>query len=246
VLPPRFRPLVSLAACFAVSACARIHETHYFQQNLADSSGRANYFRLEVSGRAYFSAARYIAGFYDERAVDLFFNEVKSGGTSDKKTGDNTEAPASSSAATSTIRPLFAADATLPGTDEVVKPLKDPGDGTFLMLFSTNATAVADAIGQFAENQLAADALTNIVNRSEIRSRAERQGRAEGRLAGVSALKATLDALVELVPKGADPSVPATERSMLRILNALARGLGHSGSFASITEASAWFAATQR
>ncbi len=236
--------LAPLASYLALTACARIHETHYFQQSLADGSGRANYFRLEVSGHAYFSAARYIAGFYDERAIDLFFNEVKSGDAAAKDRQNAEEGTGTPTK--SIIRPLFTADATLPGTDEVVKPLKGPGEGTFLMLFSTNATAVADAIGQFAENQLAADALTNIVNRSTIQSFSDRQEGAEQRLAGVPALKAELDALFELVPKGADPPVPATERAMLRILNALARALGHTGSFASINEASGWFAALQR
>jgi hypothetical protein len=234
--------VVPLVAAVLLGGCARIAETHYFEQPLADGSGRSNYFRIRVTGHSWFSSTRYIAGYYDERAIDLFFNEVKTG--SPPSDGAGAEGKAASPRAT--FRPLFPQDAKLPGTDELVKPLKDAGDGTFLMLFSTNATAVADAIGQFAENQLAADALVNIVSRGEVRDLDARKERADRGLAGVSALKAELDALVGLLPDGpAAPPQDETNRAMLRVLNAVARGLGHTGSFTTTDQAAGWFATVQ-
>jgi hypothetical protein len=227
-----------------LTSCATVKETHYFQQPLPDSSGRANYFRLQVRGEGTWSSARYIAGFYDERAIDLFFNEVKAASSTAPASDTKDTAPAASPSGA--IRPLFPEGTKLPGTDESVKPLKDPGNGTFLMIFSTNANAVADAIGQFAENQLAADALTNIVNRRDVEAFADRQDRAERRMAGADALTAELDALVSLLPDGAAPPADQTERSMLRLLNAIGRELGHTGTFASVDQASGWFMTPQR
>jgi hypothetical protein len=228
-----------------LTGCATVKETHYFQQLLPDSSGRANYFRIQVRGSASLSSARYIAGFYDERAIDLFFNEVKAGSSTTPAASDDQEtAPAAHPSGA--IRPVFPEGAKLPGTEETVKPLKDPGNGTFLMIFSTNANAVADAIGQFAENQLGADALTNIVNRRDVQAFADRQDRAERRMAGADALTAELDALLALLPDDKSPPADQTERSMLRLLNAIGRELGHTGTFTSVDQASGWFTTPQR
>jgi len=38
-----------------------------------------NIFRVTVHGNAEMANVRYISGFYDQRAVDLFFNETRSG-----------------------------------------------------------------------------------------------------------------------------------------------------------------------
>lgn len=96
--------------CFGIIGCASFEENHYFQSvklnTLAGESVPTNFYRLHVSGRAWFSSARYCSGYYDERAVDLFFNEVKLKPTesSDKN-------------------PVFRDGQKNPGTQEIIKPL---------------------------------------------------------------------------------------------------------------------------
>jgi hypothetical protein len=200
------------------------HEDHFFQ-SVSSRSGRAtNYFRVRVDGQASLSTARYISGYYDERAVDLFFNEVKS---------------------SETLK-LFEPDSVEPGTTEKIKPLSpDDKNGALVMILSTNAKAVTDAIGQFAESQITADALTNLVNRRDILDAQRATARLKPEVEKASAVSAELTALFAAIPAATAPAVappaPATEVAYVRILNAIAAALGATQSFATLNEAAAWF-----
>ncbi|HTU61038.1 MAG TPA: hypothetical protein VMF89_21440, partial [Polyangiales bacterium] len=127
--------IAGLCAALLGGCSAMVREEHYFATYAKSDSPHEprNFFRLEITGASTFSNARYIAGFYDPRAVDLFFNELK---------------PQSSD------RTLFSANLQLPGESTVLTPLS-PGDrGTYVMVLSTNADAIADAIGSFSESQV--------------------------------------------------------------------------------------------
>src|SRR4051812_49182226 len=103
---PRWTYLL-LTFCALAAGCASFHEEHYFQT--ADKSGTPlNFFRVRVDGNAGLTRLRYLSGYYDERAVDLYFNEVKSPGQ-----GPDVD-----------IQPLFLAGQKSPGTEEVIKPLE--------------------------------------------------------------------------------------------------------------------------
>lgn len=128
------RSAVLLSALLLTSGCATsFTEDHYFKSVSASSGRPTNYFRLRIHGRACFSSARYIAGYYDERAVDLFFDEMKSASSQDD----------------AKIESLFqGGEIDLVG--EKIAPLPPaPEHGAFLMIFNTNAKAVANAIGAF-------------------------------------------------------------------------------------------------
>ena len=144
-------PLVALM----LASCASFHEQHYFQTT--DSRGEPiNYFRVRVDGSSGLSNMRYLSGFFDERAVDLYFNEVK---------------PTSATPDTAAnIEPLFQSNQKSPGTDTTIAGLEPTTHGALVMIFSSNPNAVADTIGQFAETQQVADALTNLVNRDRVRA----------------------------------------------------------------------------
>lgn len=139
----------SFVGAILASGCTSFQQTYHFQSSAGD--GTVNFFRVRVEGDAQTAKTRYLAGFYDERAVDLFFNELKS-------TGDD-------------LRPIFVTGQKAPGEDAALKPLTpDKGKGTFVMIFSTNPKAVADTIGAFAESQVVSDALTNLVNRRDVQA----------------------------------------------------------------------------
>src|SRR5438132_3275792 len=75
----RWNLAILVLAVFVSGCVTTFHEDHYFQSASSRSGHATNYFRLQVDGWAAFSSARYISGYYDERAVDLFFNEIKTG-----------------------------------------------------------------------------------------------------------------------------------------------------------------------
>jgi len=217
----------ALAVAVVLQGCATsFKEDHYFQSISATTNEVTNYYRLRVSGYAAGSSARYVSGYYDERAVDLFFNEVKIGET------------ATTPAAT---QELFSANLKDPGTQDAIKPLSpDEAHGTFVMILSTNASSVSRAIGQFAENQVVADAITNLTNRDEIlRSTSAVKGRA----ARANATSDELIKLIALLPAGDAPKKDETEKSLLRVVNSLATGISTSPvAFDSLEQAATWFA----
>lgn len=207
------------------TGCATSFKEHHFFQSV-DAKGRpTNYYRLTVSGYGAMSSTRYVSGYYDERAVDLFFNEVKVGQTPENATG---------------VQTLFVDKQMSPGTDQTIKPL-DPTKqhGAFVMILSTNASSVARTIGQFAENQLVADAITNLANRDAILRDTQS---ARTKVARANTTSDELEKLFELLPEDAAPSKEESERSTLRILNAIGTGLsGTPTRFESLDQADAWF-----
>ncbi len=223
IRPSRHTLYITLAFVLCTTGCAvTFKEDHYFQQQ-NKAGDVTNYYRLQVSGYGALSSARYVSGYYDERAVDLFFNELKV-----EQTGPTTNTQ------------IFKDAQKNPGSDEAIKPLDPSTHGAFVMILSTNASSVARTIGQFAENQIVADAITNLMNRDALLSKAERIGSATN---SANATATELARLMGFVSSDAPIDRAANEKALLRVLSTIATDVGVAPrSFASLTEAEAWFA----
>jgi hypothetical protein len=210
-----------------LSGCATtFKEDHYFKSVSGNGGPATNYFRLRIQGHAGFSSARYIAGFYDERAVDLFFDEMKSASSQDVAKIDS----------------LFQGGEFELANGEKIAPLSPSlKNGAFLMIFSTNAKAVANTIGEFAESQVVADAITNLVNREDLLSAARAGAAVKVTEQRAKAVTAELESLVNALPSDDAPDKDATSKGALRILSAIAQAQGHLASFQTIEEARGWF-----
>lgn len=131
-----------------LTGCASgFKEQHYFRATNRRTGETVNYFRLTVSGWDGLTSSRFVAGIYDERAVDYFFNEIRTG---------------------ETLQPLLSTSVR-DSKDVVLRPLGGGDSGAFVLILSTNAKSVADTLGEFAENQVIADAMTNLINRDSIK-----------------------------------------------------------------------------
>jgi hypothetical protein len=203
------RVLLLFGIAFAFWGCGTsFRENHYFSSASDDPTRerKTNYFRVTVDGWAAFSAARYVSGYYDERAVDLFFNEVKA--------IDGTQI----------IAPLFQE----PFTDDEIRPFSPAeGKGALVMILSTNADAVAAAIGNFAEGEAAAAAISNLVNQDEIRSKRRTAVQRASLERGAAALAAEVGSFMDA-------------GDYLRVANVLGRALDPPESFANLQEVAAW------
>ncbi|WIV97478.1 hypothetical protein [Kinneretia aquatilis] len=213
------RMVAALALPCCLVACTSFKQVYHFQSGGATAE-QPNFFRVVVSGSAQTAKARFLAGFYDERAVDLYFNEIRS------PDGE--------------LRTLFPLNQKAPGEDTVLKPLSpETGKGTFVMIFSTNPKAVADTIGNFAESQLVADALTNILNKREVEAA---RILTATRSASDSGANAAADELAAILPadSGAPADAATLERNYRRALEAISRQTGGPQSFADMVAARAW------
>jgi len=121
----------------------------------------------------------------------------------------------------------------------MITPLSpSKGNGAFVMVLSTNASSVTNTIGQFAENQIVADAITNLANRDLIIAE-EIQGQAD--VLSANATKDELRELFSLVPSTQTQEAEETISAYLRILNSIARGLdSDQPGFNTFDEANDW------
>ena len=217
-------PMIIVVTWLIMSGCtASVNEKHYFGSfnKMSDTPTKpVNFYRLNVSGTAYFSSARYLAGFYNERAVDLFFNEMRSD-KQDKST-------------------LFKVDLKEPGTDDSIKPLTPtPGNGAFVLIMSSSADSIANAIGSFAESEVVAEAITNLVAKEKIQEKIKSDATIPVVTSRGTALESQLSILLEDAKSQTDPE--ESKKAYLRVLNALGRALGYDSSFTSFAEARKWF-----
>ena len=58
-----------------LSGCmSSFSERHFFKSE--DAYGNpVNYYKLSVSGKNFLSSTRYLSGYFDEKAVDAYFNQ---------------------------------------------------------------------------------------------------------------------------------------------------------------------------
>lgn len=206
----------------AIAGCANFEEQHYFTSATTTDERATNYFRLRVRGGAQLSSARYVAGFYDERAVDLFFSEMKTADTSSQ---------------------LFVEGQKSPGGGEIIRPLDPSKTGAFVMVLSTNAQAIANTIGNFAESSVTAQAITNLVSQSELREIQRANSQLQVQQNRAAAVAGRIGGLLAQLPD--DGSRIESEEIYLRILNVIGEAVGARQNFRTIEEASEWLDAFQ-
>lgn len=246
--------LTAIIVCaLYLCGCANFIEDHYFVS--PGQNGQAgNYFRLKITGSAGLSRAKYISGYYDENAVDLLFNELKPVGSGDgadqpSESASQAAVPAKPPEAKSSPPPAEGAgpmpppaEAAKAGTN-AEKDQFAPADGkrgAFVMIFSTNANAIADTIGNFADGKVTAQAITNLINQTQVRDALQAQAAQSARVRQVDTTATELTNLLKLVPTES-PTAQITAQSLLRVLSAISRALGNGQDFKDLSEAAIWF-----
>lgn len=217
--------VAALAAALLLAGCAAtVHENHFFAAFKDGVEGApreaVQFYRLRVDGDAQFANARYLSGYYDERAVSLFFNELQ--GPKNAK--------------------LFDDNQTLPGSGGTkIQPLNPTaGEGAFVLIMSSNADSIANAIGSFAEAQVVADAMTRMLNKDRFQAKVLSDAKVTVVKAEATALVLRIEAATQAASRS-DKGALAVD-NYRRALTALAQGLGYSGpEFATLSEAQTWF-----
>jgi len=237
-----------LLAGLLLCGCASVDEKHYMgaftPPTLDNPSGLVNIFRLNIHGDAGFSNVRYIAGTYDERAVDFFLNEVKSDdyAPSEKlKFGKrllNLSCPTVDGEILSDEACKKAYDAAL-----TVSPLASGPESnfdSFVIIFSTNADAIAETIGAISENTIAVQSVNYLLNKDTLEEAA-----LVSNLKGIKgkSRNATLASLSALLSENYANDGIKKDSTELNILRAIALALEpeKTVSFTTIDEAKVWF-----
>jgi len=235
------RKYLLLPALLLLPGCVSTFEDKHHFATVDTSTGQVvNVFRVSVKGGAEMANLRYIAGYYDPRAVDLFFNEVNSQNYTDAEL---------KGAVPSIFKTVSCDD---PADDDCKKkqdavlrtvPVGADGgkEGRFVMILSSNANAVASSIGKFAENELVISSALFLATKND----REAVAKLDAEAPIVSAQRKATTGEIGKILEGADADYNS---KYLRTLQAIAAGLAPDASpaFKDKDEAAAWFAARPR
>lgn len=128
-------------------SCSTFNETHYFKDKIGAEEGQtknkvANYYRVKIKGYSFLSSSRYVSGYFNQDAINLYFNEIK--------------------------QPENAKLFNTP-KDCCDKTTITNEDGNELVLvFSTNAKAITEQIGNIAKNQTILNSIAQITQKEKI------------------------------------------------------------------------------
>jgi hypothetical protein len=200
--------------CIVSTGCSSsFSEKHYFKS--ADAQGNPiNYFRVSVSGNTFLSSSRYLSGYFDEKAVDSYFDQIAQ---PDKA--------------------LFKDQASADGGN--VQPLSgNLKNRKLVLLLSSNSDAISQQIGQFANNQAIMADLTRLVYRDNIKEAREAQTSAELQQARGQALADIGTAIITGLDENTNKSTAVT--NLLFYANRLASEFGNMTSFKTLDEAKTW------
>lgn len=234
-------PVLAAVMLLLPGCAAQFGDVHHFATVNTTTHQVENIFRVTVSGHAEMTNARYIAGFYDERAVDLFFNEVKAGDLTPGRGAD----------------PIFKTvdctgldDAACKAKQDQVLRIVPVGSeagnhGTFVLILSTNADAIAGTIGAFSESDLAVQSALYLATKGDHDHAAAITASSSTTNAGRRSTMTSIKSLLAITPTTA----PAASQRNLAVLRAAAAGIAPDGpppTFTTVEEARLWFASQPR
>ncbi len=225
-----------LLTAMVLCGCASFDEKHYFATIDPTTQRPVNYFRLTIDGNVSTTNMRYVSGFYDERAVELFLNETKA--TTFDSTNLNGGVP-----------PIFPGmDCTGKADDKCAARLslvplgsKAENNGAFVMIMSTNADSIANTIGAFAEQQQNVTSAIYLLNSNLFRDvkklKALETIDSDNRKLALAQIEA------QFTVATAASTASANSQAYLGILSSLAATIDPAApGFAKMEDARAWFA----
>lgn len=236
------RAFFALAGAVLLAGCgATFQERHHFATIDKQTNEIMNIFRVTVKGDVQMANARYMAGFYDERAVDLFFNEVKANDLTTKGVGPIFTLPDCTGKTEAECTAIRNARLSTVPIGSSTQP-----NGAFVMILSTDADAIAGTIGAFSENETVVGSAMYLATRSTREDAAAIGARAATVKNSRKAAAAELTSLFTSAETAATPQ--ARENVYLAILKAAAAGVAPDAApvFTNLAEAQAWFAARPR
>lgn len=238
------RPSAGVLLVLLACGCASSFQEVHFAKSQPPPETPVNYFRVTVTGYTFLASARYLSGYFDEEAVNAYFNEFTqpAGGRLSGPQPTTSTAAAARSAASSPPPPTTGAAApatpTGPPAGADIRPLTCPKGSacSLVLILSSNSDEIATQIGSLATNKDTMDALTRLLNRDTLRKASTAKARADVQVGRGRLLVALGDQTVKpLTPEAANVA-----GQLLSFANALAADLGNQQPFKTLADANVW------
>ena len=228
----RARTLLGLALLISanVGCASDIDQVHYFR-SLPDKDTHVphNFYKVTVSGSTLWSSSRYLAGYFDESAVDSYFSEFSQPEKGKFPLGHTTST---------------AANPEKPKTSspEIIEPLDSKLRGTqLIMILSSNSDEVAAQIGAIADNKKLGLALSRLLNKDKLLTARQLDQDAKLLTSRQRDLAATGKGWIGDLDENVSKESKDTARgNTLQYLNEIAAVLGNTVPFKTPEDATKW------
>lgn len=236
-----------LMAALTLTACSNFHEQYMFRSG---RPGKANYYRVTISGYTTFTSSQFAAGLYDAEAVDALFGElngpgklVSIGGTSFQQTGDGTASGTTTEL--TTVATSDAASKTRPIQSLEGKPVKDQ---KFVFFLSSNANAFINTIQTYVDSDRIQTAMVSLLIKDDVKKLEEARAEERVALSRANGLAAAMDASVAPLGTGEAATSADVKGATLKVLSLLANRSEAASppSFSTLDAAEQWFRETPR
>ncbi|MEN1706433.1 MAG: hypothetical protein AAGJ54_13095 [Planctomycetota bacterium] len=205
--------LITLSGC----GSGKISERYHFP-GVRDGEV-VNYYRVDVEGRVEGTQLRYVSGFFDEDALNRYFNTFSQADNGTLISYNDPEPNPEVSVAAGEERD--------PDPQKLNRKL--------VMLLSQNSEVVADEIGGLAQSEAFATVVSRLIFADEIAAVETEKLEAERYDELLGRLKAQAGEVADRLPGAAEP-----DAELLNFLNSVGAVLG-SPPFRTINEARTWF-----
>jgi 3D (Asp-Asp-Asp) domain-containing protein len=144
----KIKHLIAILIMILFTSCSTFSEVHYFKDRVTSSTTGdvnvvPNYYKVNISGYSLLSSSRYVSGYFDQNAIDLYFNE--------------------------TVQPENAKlQNTKIDSDNNKALITNEIGNELVLVLSTNAKAVTEQIGNIAKNQTILNSLAQLTQKDKI------------------------------------------------------------------------------
>lgn len=200
--------LAPLAGCGS-----NFKEVHYFK-SLDDKKQPVNFYRVTVRGTTSLSSSRYLSGYFDERAVEVYFSEFTQPDKAhfEEKVKDDS----------GKLVPIGAGQE----------------NRRLVMILSSNSDEIATSISALAQSEAVTDTLANLIGRDRLESATDAKLKAPAQAKQGEYLANSGKTLVEGL--AADADLTTTTANFRLYANELAHFLEPGRQFNTLAEAHAW------
>jgi hypothetical protein len=235
--------LLLLVPALTLTGCSQFHEQYIFRSG---RPGKANYYRVTISGTTTFTSSQFAAGLYDAEAVDALFGELKGpgklvsiGGTSFQPDTGTTQQTAPQPPVLTMVATSDAAGKTKPIESLEGKPVKEQ---KFVFFLSSNANAFINAIQTYVDSDRIQTAMVSLLLKDDVQKLAVARGDERAATARANALSSALNASVSALGTGDEAKSSDVRTATLKILSILANRSDTASppSFDSVVAAETW------
>lgn len=144
----KFKLVLFVVVITTILSCSSFSEVHYFKDRVtSNTNGETNiipnYYKVKICGYSFLSSSRYVSGYFDQNAINLYFNEIVQ--------PDNAK--------------LFN---TKTDSDNNKGIVTNENGNELVVVLSTNAKAVTEQIGNIAKNQTILNSLAQLSQKDKI------------------------------------------------------------------------------